>query len=134
MIMGCAIFTIFFIFVAIKTGINIENSYRLENSGRLRNIYFLPLIISILSWITYFGLSVWGVFYGALNHRRSILNISILFLGIGIFTRFIDLIERMMPTGMMFISCGILLFVIGFALEKWRKNLIQTVQGDIHHG
>lgn len=134
MVMSCAVFTMFFIFIAIKTGVNSGDSYSLSNFGRSKEIYFLPLMVSILSWITYFALAIWGVFHGALNHRRSILNISIIILGIGIFTIFIDFVGKMLTTGAMFISCGVLILVMGFVLEKWRKNLIQSAQGENNHG
>lgn len=134
MVMSCAVFTIFFIFIAMKTGENSGSSYSLSNFGKSKEIYFLPLIVSIFSWVNYFALAIWGVFYGALNHRRSILNISIIILGIGIFTRFVDLVGKMLTTGAMFISCGISILVIGFVLEKWRKNLIHSTQGEDNNG
>lgn len=86
--------------------------------------YYLPFSISVLAWVGHFALVFWGVIYGALNHHRWMLNGNIILIGIGVFTRFIDLVGNMMDTGMMFIVCGLALFAIGFGLEKWRRKLI----------
>ncbi len=123
---ACAILTIVIAFFISKIASDQHNFFEISNFGSERKIYILPLIISISAWISYFGLSIWGVIYGALNHRRTLLNASVFALGIEIFTRFIDLISGMMNTGGMFIICGISLVAIGFILEKWRKNLIQA--------
>jgi len=92
--------------------------------GRTKKLYIWPLFVSISAWISYFAITFWGAIYGALNHKRWLLNGSVLLIGIGIFTRFLDLIGSMMDTGFAFIICGLFLLFLGFKLEKWRKNLI----------
>ncbi len=122
---ACAILTLIITFFISNMATDQQNFFEISNFGHTRKIYILPLIISISAWISYFGLALWGVIYGALNHKRTLLNASVFTLGVGIFTRFIDLISGMMNAGAMFIICGISLVAIGFTLEKWRKNLIQ---------
>jgi uncharacterized membrane protein len=105
-----------------------EDHFKHFSFGWTRKIYYLPLIVSVLSWIGYFALAFWGVIYGSLNHHRWMLNCNIILIGVGVFTRFIDLVGNMLDTGIMFIVCGILLFAIGFALEKWRRKLIANAK------
>lgn len=90
--------------------------------------YILPLIVSVLAWISYFAIAFWGVIHGALNHHRWMLNCNVVLIGVGAFTRFIDLVGSMMDTGIAFIICGIFLFAIGFALERWRRRLIANAE------
>lgn len=92
--------------------------------GWTKKIYILPLFVSISAWISYFAIAFWGTIYGALTHKRWLLNGGVALIGIGIFTRFLDLIGTMMDTGLAFIVCGVVLLLIGFKLEKWRKKLI----------
>ena len=92
--------------------------------GWTKKLYIFPLFVSISAWVSYFAITFWGAIYGALNHRKGLLNGSVLLIGIGIFTRFIELIGSMMDTGLAFVICGMFLLLIGFKLEKWRKNLI----------
>lgn len=102
-----------------------SNSYFEHFSyGWTQKIYYLPFLMSVFAWVGYFALAFWGVIYGALNHHRWMLNCNIILIGVGVFTRFVDLVGNMMDTGMMFIVCGLVIFAIGFGLEKWRRRLI----------
>lgn len=123
-VMTCTLLTIVVTLLVLTYGVD-ENAYFKHFSfGRTEKIYFFPLAVSIVAWVAYFGLCFWGVVYGALQQKRWMLNCSIILIGIGIFTRFIDLMGDMMDTGSMFILCGLLLVAIGFVLEKWRRKLI----------
>ena len=105
---------------------NSELYYERFAFGRTQKVYIFHLLASIIAWVAYFALAFWGVAYGALNHQRWMLNCNVILIGIGAFTRFIDLVGSMMDAGIAFIICGIFLFVIGFALEKWRRKLIAS--------
>ena len=96
--------------------------------GWTKKIYYVPLIISVFSWIAYFALAFWGVIYGSLNHHRWMLNCNIILIGLGVFTRFLDLVGDMLDAGILFVVCGLFLFAIGFGLEKWRRRLIANAQ------
>jgi uncharacterized membrane protein len=111
-----------------STGVDKESYFTYFNFNHPRKIYYFPLLVSVLAWISYFAIAFWGVIYGALHHKRWMLNCNILLIGIGIFTRFIDLMGSMMDTGLMFIGSGVLLLVIGFAMEKWRRKLIENAK------
>jgi uncharacterized membrane protein len=93
--------------------------------GRTSKLYFWPMIISVMSWVAYFVIAFWGVIYGALSHQRWLLNCSVLLVGIGVLTRFLDLMGSMLDAGVMFVASGLVLFATGFVLEKWRRNLIE---------
>lgn len=102
-------------------------------TGKISSVLFsiMLLITSISAWVSYFALAFFGVIHGALSHDRWLLNSSVFLVGFGIFTRFIDLIGGMFDTGIMFILCGILLFLVGYKLEKWRRKLIAQAKDNI---
>ncbi len=121
---GANIVPVLLICTAFLFGFNSNSYFEHFSFGWTHKIYYLPLLMSISAWIGYFAFAFWGVIFGALNHHRWMLNCNIILIGIGVFTRFIDLVGNMMDTGMMFIVCGLFIFAIGFGLEKWRRKLI----------
>lgn len=124
LIVASAIVIIIFSAIMGLSGSTVGGSFTYYDFGNTKNISIMPFIISLLSWVTYFGLTIWGIIYGALQHKRWMLNTNITLLGIGIFTRFLDLFATMMSTGIAFIACGVALFIIGYFLEKWRRKLL----------
>lgn len=126
--LGSSIVTILLILFAFVVGVHQYGYIEYLSFGWTKHVYYLPLLISVSAWVAYFGLAFWGVIYGALNQKRQMLNSNITLIGIGIFTRFIDLVGKMLDTGLMFVICGLVLFAIGFALEKWRRKLIARTQ------
>ncbi|MEZ5690803.1 MAG: DUF2157 domain-containing protein [Rickettsiales bacterium] len=129
--MLCAFFTITLAIILPVIGVNKDSYIRYISFGWTQEKYTLPLIISVFAWVSYFVFAFWGVIHGALSHDRWLLNSSVFLVGLGIFTRFIDLIGNMFDTGIMFILCGILLFVVGYRLEKWRRKLIEQAKENI---
>ena len=109
----------------LSSGFDAEDYTERNAFGRYDRLYIMPLFVSISAWISYFAIAFWGAIHGALHHKRWMLNGCVFLIGAGIFTRFMDLIGSMMDTGFAFIICGIVLLLIGYKLEKWRKKLIQ---------
>lgn len=113
------------IILVLKFGVDKENALEHFAFGWTREIYIGPLFITAFAWVAYFALAFWGMIYGALSHQGWMLNINVILLGVGIFTRFIDLIGTLMNTGIMMVVCGIFLLVLSFVLERWRRRLIK---------
>ena len=123
--------TLLLLLTTIYLGVDKEAYLEHFAFGWTKKIYILPLLVSVSAWVAYFALTFWGVIYGALHHRRWVLNTNVILLGIGIFTRFIDLIGSMFNTGLAFIVFGLALVGIGFILEKWRRKLISRAGGRV---
>ena len=126
--MGCSVSTLTLVVYTIYSSVDPMSFQEKFHFGWNKKVYFLPMMISIIAWISYFILAFWGVIYGALHHKRALLNFSVVLIGIGIFTRFLDLMGSMMDTGMLFIACGLVFFLLGSALEKWRRKLIKNTK------
>jgi uncharacterized membrane protein len=71
-----------------------------------------------------FGLMIYR---GEIEKNKTMINVGIWCIMIGIIARFVDLIGTMLFTGSMFILFGTVLILIAFLAEKYRKNLINKI-------
>ncbi len=85
------------------------------------------ILISILYWVVWFWVGGVMIYKGEMERSRSLINIGIWCVMIGLIARFVDLVGTMLFTGSMFILFGIVLITIAFIGEKYRKRLINNV-------
>lgn len=85
------------------------------------------LLISISYWIIWFLSCVLMIYRGEIEKNKTLINIGTWCVIIGLIARFVDLVETMLFTGSMFILFGIVLILIAYVGEKYRKNLINKV-------
>lgn len=85
------------------------------------------LLISISYWIIWFLSCVLMIYRGEIEKNKTLINIGTWCFIIGLIARFVDLVETMLFTGSMFILFGIVLILIAYVGEKYRKNLINKV-------
>ena len=85
------------------------------------------LLISISYWIIWFLSCVLMIYRGEIEKNKTLINIGTWCVIIGLIARFVDLVETMLFTGSMFILFGIVLILIAYVGEKYRKNLIKKV-------
>lgn len=88
------------------------------------NRYIMTSILYSLVWFVGFGLMIYR---GEIEKNKTMINVGIWCIMIGIIARFIDLIGTMLFTGSMFILFGTILILIAFLAEKYRKNLINKI-------
>lgn len=120
----CAVLTMVLLYVSVVTPLFSNLYFTRFAFGHDMKVYFWPLLISISSWVTFFTFSLYMTLQGALTHRNKLLNLGVFLIGIGIFTRFIDLVGSMLDSGFVFIICGLFLLCMGYGLESWRSQLI----------
>ena len=76
---------------------------------------------------------VWFVGFGAMIYRgemersKTMINIGTWCIMIGLIARFFDYFRTMLFTGSMFILFGVVLILIAYLGEKYRKNLINKI-------
>ena len=85
------------------------------------------LLISISYWIIWFLSCGLMIYRGEIEKNKTLINIGTWCVIIGLIARFVDLVETMLFTGSMFILFGIVLILIAYVGEKYRKNLINKV-------
>ncbi len=83
-----------------------------------------PLAANIL-----YGLGVVGLAYlGYLRGREALINLSIGFFSIWIFTRYFEYSFDLLDRSVVFIVAGLLLLVGGFLLERARRRVLQRLR------
>jgi uncharacterized membrane protein len=88
-----------------------------------------PVIIAAAAWVVWFLLALWLVVYGAFSRQRDFVNIGVLAFGLGIVTRFIDLIGGLADTGTLFVLGGIVLLATAGGMERWRRAVVARIEG-----
>ncbi len=92
--------------------------------GADRTFQLVELLISMVAWALWFLLALWCVAYGARSRRKAYLNAGVLGVGLGVVTRFFDLIGGQTQTGLLFLVGGLVLLATGWAMEKWRRAVV----------
>lgn len=98
------------------------------NFGWYRHYDLAEWILSLAAWVVWFCLAGWCVAFGTKTGRKDYVNIGVLAVGLGVMTRFFDLIGSMAETGTLFVVGGLVLLVTGWATEKWRRRLIVHIE------
>ena len=77
----------------------------------------------------FYGLGVVGLaFLGYLRGREALINLSILFFSIWIFTRYFEYSFDLLDRSVVFIVAGLLLLVGGFLLERARRRVLRRLR------
>ncbi|MGO1121030.1 DUF2157 domain-containing protein [Rhodovibrionaceae bacterium A322] len=113
-----------FVAFTLMAVVQVDWSFDYFSFGYDRSVFLMPLLVSVFAWIGYFCLLIWAVVKGAMTQQFWLLNISMVLLGVGIITRFLDLMGSMLNTGIVFVVAGFLLVLVGYLLERWRRSLM----------
>ncbi|MFZ4461433.1 MAG: hypothetical protein ACOYN2_02595 [Patescibacteria group bacterium] len=81
-----------------------------------------------IGYSVYFFLVLLFVAYaGVKRNSKELVNISVVFIGLFILTKFFDAFSNMMDRALFFIVGGIVLVLIGYAMEQLRKRLLASI-------
>ncbi|HYU01648.1 MAG TPA: DUF2157 domain-containing protein [Gemmatimonadales bacterium] len=86
------------------------------------------VIVSAAAWVLWFLFALWLVVYGGLSRQRDFVNTGVLAFGLGIVTRFIDLIGGLADTGTLFVLGGVVLLGTAWAMERWRRAVMVRIE------
>jgi uncharacterized membrane protein len=86
------------------------------------------VIVSAAAWVVWFLFALWLVIYGALSRQRDFVNTGVLAFGLGIVTRFIDLIGGLADTGTLFVLGGVVLLGTAWGMERWRRAVVARIE------
>lgn len=94
--------------------------------GSTTKLYWDNYLLTITAWLAYFSIAAGAIVYGTRNYVNSSTNLGVALLGIGIYTRFIDLVGDMLSLGQNFLVLGLSFLALTYFLENWRKNLVSV--------
>ena len=96
------------------------------NFGWYRTFHAMEWLLSIAAWVLWFALALWCVFFAARTGRQNYLNAGVVAVGLGVVTRFFDLMGELFETGLAFVIGGGVLLITCFVAERWRRNVVST--------
>ena len=82
------------------------------------------LLVTFAAWAMWFLLAFWCVAFGTHSGRKHYLDIGVAAVGLGVVTRFFDLIGGQTGTGVLFVVGGLVLIGTAWAMEKWRRQTL----------
>ena len=82
------------------------------------------LLVTFAAWALWFLLAFWCVAFGTRSGRKRYLDIGVAAVGLGVVTRFFDLIGGQTGTGMLFVVGGLVLIGTAWGMEKWRRQTL----------
>jgi len=85
------------------------------------------LLVTFAAWAMWFLLAFWCVAFGTRSGRKGYLDVGVTAVGLGVVTRFFDLIGGQAGTGMLFVAGGSVLIATAWAMEKWRRQTLERV-------
>ena len=87
---------------------------------------FWAIIFNIILFLEIIGI----LFLGYFNKKHLFINISLAFTFIFIFVKYFDWFFTFLDKSIFFIGAGILLFVVGWFMEKGRRYMLRNIKSD----
>lgn len=84
---------------------------------------------ALVSNFLFFGACLGAAVVGVHRRDRVLVNIGLVFFAIGVATRYIDIIGKILNTSLFFIGGGLLLLGGGWLVERTRRRLLQRMEG-----
>jgi hypothetical protein len=80
--------------------------------------------VAVLANLVFLGFAVWLMREGVVMNRPQKINWAVAFIGLLVFTRFLDYFGTMLQSGVAFIVAGLFLVGAAWALNKGRQKLL----------
>lgn len=95
--------------------------------GWTRRHALVDWMFTVLSWAVWFLLGLWCIAWGAASDRKGYVNLGVLAIGVGIITRFLDLMGSLAETGTLFVVGGAALLGTAYGMERWRRKIVRDM-------
>jgi hypothetical protein len=95
--------------------------------GWTRHYALIDWVVSVFAWALWFLLGLWCVAWGARSDHKGFVNFGVLAVGLGIVTRFFDLMGGLAHTGTLFLVGGLFLLGTAFGMERWRRKIVKQM-------
>ena len=87
-----------------------------------------PAAYAVIFNIVLFALVFGLIFLGYLREVQYLINIALVFFGLGVIGRYFNLTWELLPRSVFFILGGLLLLVGGWLLERLRRKTLEKMQ------
>ncbi len=84
--------------------------------------YTNPFLLTVFFWLLWFAWCVWLIFDGGRKANSVSITLGVYGTALGLITRYFDLVGSLADTGVSFTLGGILLLIIGWGAEKYRRK------------
>ena len=92
-------------------------------SGAERDPIVYPLLFNVLVAVLVLG----AVVVGYLNDEQWLVTIGLVWVGIDVLARYLDLFWDMLPRSLVFVGVGGVILLLAFVLERQRRGLVQRM-------
>lgn len=123
------LFSVILFLPAQEVFVNKGNMYNSYSTGLLSNIGVIwAVIFNIAIFLELLGL----IFAGYSRHEKWLINLGIFFLFLLIIIKYFDWFFTFLDKSIFFIGAGILLFVVGWFMEKGRRYMFTNLKNESH--
>jgi len=84
-------------------------------------------LIAVMFNLVYFSMLIWLIFFGMRTGNSHLVNISFLFFGITLLSRYFDTFWGLLDRSLFFMAGGVVLIVLGVILEKKRRSVMTGI-------
>ena len=79
--------------------------------------------LALVGWGVLLGAALGVILFGARWGRRAWVNVGLLAIGVEAIVRYVDLFGTMLEAGALFLSTGVFVLALGWALERVRRRM-----------
>jgi len=87
-------------------------------------------VIAVMFNVVYFVMLIWLIFFGMHTGNSPLVNISFLFFGVTLLSRYFDTFWELLDRSLFFMAGGVLLIVLGIILEKKRRKVVAGIANE----
>jgi uncharacterized membrane protein len=127
-LLGCVLALAFVVVLADRGALPRGPELQLFDFGWWRSYDLIEWVGTVCAWALWFTLGGWCVAFGTKANRSRYVNLGVCVIGIGVVTRFFDLVGGQTETGTLFVLGGVLLLATAWLSERWRRRLVKGIE------
>ncbi|MBN4061477.1 DUF2157 domain-containing protein [bacterium AH-315-G11] len=84
-------------------------------------------VVAVMFNVIYFAMLIWLIFFGMHTANSPLVNISFMFFGVTLLSRYFDTFWELLDRSLFFMAGGALLIILGIILEKKRRKVVAGI-------